>query len=164
MHWLGQWGAVWAAAAWAVVVAVAGGVATRLGPWYDNLRKPSWQPPDWLFGPAWTAIFALTAASGVRAWWGTADGVQRWLTVGLFVVNGLLNFFWSVLFFTLRRPDWALVEVVPLWLSILAMMIAFAVFAPPASLLLLPYLAWVGFAAFLNRAVVRLNAPFHPVR
>ena len=162
MHWLGQWGPVWAAAAWAVVVAVAGGVATRLGPWYDNLRKPSWQPPDWLFGPAWTLIFGLTAASGVLAWWGAADGAQRWLTVGLFVVNGLLNFFWSVLFFTLRRPDWALIEVVPLWLSILAMIVAFAVFAPSASLLLLPYLAWVGFAAFLNRAVVRLNAPFRP--
>ncbi|MBV9775815.1 MAG: tryptophan-rich sensory protein, partial [Acetobacteraceae bacterium] len=84
MHWLGQWGPVWAAAAWAVVVAVAGGVATRLGPWYDNLRKPSWQPPDWLFGPAWTLIFGLTAASGVLAWWGAADGAQRWLTVGLF--------------------------------------------------------------------------------
>ena len=162
MHWLAQWGVVWVAVVAATVVAVAGGVATRLGPWYYNLRKPSWQPPDWLFGPAWTVIFGLIAASGVLAWWGAADWAQRWLTIGLFAVNGLLNVLWSVLFFTLRRPDWALIEVVPLWLSILAMIIAFATFAPPASLLLLPYLAWVGFAAFLNRAVVRLNAPFHP--
>jgi translocator protein len=80
--------------------------------------------------------------------------------VVLFVVNGVLNLLWSPLFFKLRRPDWALVEVPFLWLSILVPIVAFARFSPFASLLLVPYLLWVSFAAVLNREIVRLNRPF----
>ncbi len=142
------------AAAAAALVALLGRLATPLGPWYRNLRKPSWQPPDWLFGPAWTTIFACAAASGVLAW--QADR-NRPLVILLFAINATLNVLWSVLFFRLRRPDWALPEAVALWLSVLAMVLAFRAWAPPASLLLLPYLAWVAFAAFLNLTIVRLN-------
>jgi benzodiazapine receptor len=143
----------------AFLVALLGGLATRLDAWYYALRKPAWQPPDWLFGPVWTLIFACAAAAGVIAW-GAAGDSQRWLVGGLFAVNGILNVLWSVLFFFLQRPDWALPEVVALWLSVLALMLAFLPFAPVASLLLLPYLVWVGFASFVNLAVVRLNGPF----
>jgi tryptophan-rich sensory protein len=80
--------------------------------------------------------------------------------VGLFALNGFLNVLWSTLFFSLRRPDWALIEVVFLWLSVLLPIVVFWRRARPASLYLVPYLAWVSFAAFLNLAVVRLNAPF----
>jgi tryptophan-rich sensory protein len=139
----------------------AGGLATKIGPWYRALRRPAWQPPDWLFGPVWTTIFALIGFAVVLAW--NAPGAtsrQRTAVVVALVVNLLLNFAWSVLFFTLRRPDWSLVEVVPLWLSIVALI---AVVAPLSRLgagLLVPYLLWVSFAAVLNRAVVRLNGPF----
>jgi len=156
---MSDWGPPIAAISWALVVAGVGGALTDLGPWYKGLKRPAIQPPDWLFGPAWTVIFALTAFAGVLAWGGADAGARR-LVVGLFVVNGLLNVFWNVLFFTLRRPDWALLEVGALWLSILAMVVAFWPMSPAASLLVIPYLAWVGFASLLNREVVRINRPF----
>jgi tryptophan-rich sensory protein len=155
MTWIGgHWSEVLVAAAAASLVALLGRLATPLGPWYRNLRKPSWQPPDWLFGVTWTTIFACAAASGVLAW--QADR-NRPLVILLFAINAVLNVLWSVLFFRLRRPDWALPEAVALWLSVLAMVLAFRDAALPASLLLLPYLAWVAFATFLNLTIVRLN-------
>lgn len=148
------------AAGAAIAVAVAGGLATRLGPWYQHLVKPSWQPPDWLFGPVWTVIFALIAAAGVRAWWDIPPGSERQAVVALFAINGVLNVLWSVLFFALRRPDWALIEVVFLWLSILALIIAIGRHSPTGAWLLAPYLVWVSFASVLNWAIVRLNPTF----
>lgn len=148
------------AAAAAIVVASVGATMTDIGPWYQGLAKPSWQPPDWLFGPAWTLIFALAALSAVTAWRDAPSQAEREWMVGLFAVNGVLNILWSALFFRLRRPDWALVEVVLLWLSVLALMLVLRRYSRPAALMLLPYLAWVAFAAVLNLAVVRLNAPF----
>jgi len=154
------WKPVLVAAAVAIFVAVLGGTLTDTGPWYQNLRKPSWQPPDWLFGPAWTLIFALATASAVYAWRDAQNRVQRDWVIVLFALNGFLNVLWSTLFFALRRPDWALIEVVFLWASILLLMIVFLRFARPATLYLVPYLLWVSFAAFLNLTVVRLNGPF----
>ena len=156
----GFWKPVLIAAAIAIFIAGLGGTLTDTGPWYQSLRKPSWQPPDWLFGPAWTLIFALATVSAVYAWRNARNRVQREWVIGLFALNGSLNVLWSTLFFALRRPDWALIEVVFLWLSILLPVVVFWRRARPASLYLLPYLAWVGFAAFLNLTVVRLNAPF----
>ncbi len=148
------------AAGAAILVASVGATMTDIGPWYQGLAKPSWQPPDWLFGPAWTLIFSLAALSAVTAWRDAPDRAAREWMVGLFAVNGVLNILWSALFFRVRRPDWALVEVVFLWLSVLALILLLRRYSRPASLLLLPYLAWVAFAAVLNLAVVRLNAPF----
>lgn len=146
--------------AWAIAVAGVGGALTRLDAWYDSLKRPKLQPPDWAFGPAWTVILALAATSAVLAWRAAPDEGARTLVVALIVLNGALNVLWNVLFFTLKRPDWALAEVVALWLSILAPMVAFQPFSPTAAGLLLPYLLWVGFASYLNLAIVRLNAPF----
>ncbi|QXM25256.1 tryptophan-rich sensory protein [Elioraea tepida] len=148
------------AAGAAILVAAVGATMTDIGPWYQGLAKPSWQPPDWLFGPAWTVIFSLAALSAVTAWRDAPDQPSREWMVGLFAVNGVLNILWSALFFRLRRPDWALVEVVFLWLSVLLLILVLRRYSRTAALLLLPYLAWVGFAAVLNLAVVRLNAPF----
>jgi tryptophan-rich sensory protein len=139
---------------------VVGGAATILGPWYEALRKPAWQPPGWVFGPVWTLISILVVAASVRAWRRADRPATRRLLAIAFAVNGVLNALWSVLFFTLRRPDWALIEVGFLWLSILALVILCARLSRLAGLLLLPYLAWVGFAAFLNWTIVSLNAPF----
>lgn len=141
-------------------VALLGGLATDIGPWYRELAKPSWQPPDWLFGPAWTIIFALVAAAAVRAWWDVPPGAERQSMVAQFAINGILNVFWSVLFFTLRRPDRALAEVVFLWLSILALILALRRRSPVAAWLLIPYLSWVSFASILNLSIVRLNPSF----
>ena len=154
------WRPVAVAALAAVVVAGLGASATDLGPWYYALRKPSWQPPDWLFGPAWTLIYGLAALSGVLAWRATASVGKRRQIVVLFALNALLNVLWSELFFRLRRPDWALVETVPFWLSILLLVAVLWPMSPAAGKVLLPYLGWVAFAALLNLAVVRLNGPF----
>ncbi|HTN47880.1 MAG TPA: TspO/MBR family protein [Burkholderiaceae bacterium] len=144
----------------ALAVAMLGGLITDLGNWYYGLRQPPWKPPDWLFGPAWTLIFALAAAAGVTAWHAIESRAQRqWLLV-LFALNGFLNVLWSLMFFRLQRPDWAQFEVAFLWLSI-AVLIAFVGrHSRRAAWLLMPYLAWVSFAAVVNGAVVSLNAPF----
>lgn len=156
----GGWGPAIVAAAAVFVVAGAGGLATDIGPWYRSLRLPSWQPPDWAFGPAWTIIFALTAIAGLTAWRATPDAAaRRWLLVA-FAVNGALNVLWSVLFFKMRRPDWAFWEVGALWLSIAVLVLLARRSSRRAAWLLVPYLAWVTFAATLNLEVVRLNAPF----
>ena len=154
------WKPVLVAALAAIAVGALGGSLTDIGPWYQALKKPSWQPPDWAFGPAWTTIFALAVVSAVSAWRATTDSAQRSWIIGLFALNGFLNVLWSTLFFALRRPDWALAEVGFLWLAILLPMVVFWRISKTASLCLLPYLAWVSFAAFLNYTVVRLNAPF----
>lgn len=155
-----HWKPVAVAALAAMAVAALGASATDIGPWYQVLRKPAWQPPDWLFGPVWTLIYGLMALAGVRAWNGASDRRQRLRIVGLFALNALLNVTWSELFFALHRPDWALMEVVPFWLSIVALIVAVSPANRSAGWLLGPYLAWVAFAGVLNLVVVRLNAPF----
>ena len=151
---------VLAAAAAAIVVGALGTAATDLGPWYQALQKPSWQPPDWLFGPAWTLIYALTALSAGLAWHAARKRDARLRVAFWFAVNALLNVLWSQLFFGFQRPDWALAEVVLLWLSILVLIRVVGRHSPRAAWLLVPYLLWVTFAGILNLAVVRLNAPF----
>jgi tryptophan-rich sensory protein len=144
----------------ALGVAGLGALSTELGDWYYQLRQPSWKPPDALFGPIWTTIFALAAISGVLAWRNARDPRQRDGLMGLFAGNAVLNVLWSLLFFRLRRPDWALIEVGFLWLSIALLIFATARVSRAASVLLVPYLLWVTFAAALNYAVVQLNGPF----
>ncbi len=159
-HFLHNWTPTIIAAAGVTFLAVAGMMLTRLGPWYYGLRKPSWQPPDWLFGPAWTIIFILEAASAVIGWQSSRTASDAALLIGAYVANGLLNMLWSLFFFTWKRPDWALYEVGFLWLSIIVMMAVLHQLAGLAWLLLLPYLLWVSFASFLTGTIVRLNAPF----
>jgi len=151
-----RWRPVTIAVAWAMGTAILGASLTTIGPWYQALQRPWFQPPDWAFGPAWTLIFALSGYALMRALRAGAG----WVLLAAFIVNGLLNALWSLLFFTLQRPDWALIEVVPLWLSILAMIVLAARHDRLAAWFIAPYLAWVSFAAVLNLAIVRLNGPF----
>jgi benzodiazapine receptor len=148
------------AALWGIAVAGIGAGTTNLTPWYYALRRPPWQPPDWLFGPAWSVILTLASLAAYLAWRAAQNDGQHRLIIALFVANGTLNLAWSPLFFRYCRPDWALVEVPFLWLSILAPIILLAPISGTASLLLVPYLLWVSFAAVLNVAIVRLNRPF----
>jgi len=156
---LQQYRPVFIAGCAAVFIAFVGASFTDLSPWYQQLNKPSWQPPDWMFGPAWTAIFALVAVAAYDSW-NQSSGEARGNLVGLFCFNGFLNVLWSLLFFRLQRPDWALIEVIFLWASIVLLILYTRRYSLRASKLLMPYLAWVSFAAVLNLAVVRLNGPF----
>ncbi|MDP3521680.1 MAG: TspO/MBR family protein [Hydrogenophaga sp.] len=141
-------------------VALLGGLMTDIGPWYQSLKQPAFKPPDWAFGPAWTVIFALTAAAGVYGWRSAPDRRSRDALMALFALNAFLNVLWSLLFFRLQRPDWALMEIPMLWLSVLALILALRRYTPLGSRLLWPYLAWVTFAASINAATVQLNGPF----
>jgi benzodiazapine receptor len=141
-------------------VAGLGALMTDLGPWYHSLRRPSFQPPDWLFGPAWTTIFAMAAIAGALAWQARPP-LRLWARItSLFAVNGVLNIAWSAIYFRLHRPDWALAETLALWLSVLALIFVLRQCTRTGALLMMPYLLWVSFAAVLNLAVVRLNYPF----
>lgn len=150
-----------AASAVATCVAVAGMRATELGPWYRALRKPAWQPPDWVFGTVWTLVYVTSVASVAVAWPRLSDTLRVAFVVA-WGTNVVLNYVWSVLFFRRHRPDLALVEVVALWCSIVAVAAVTWKVTPGGALLLLPYLIWVSIAAYLNRAIVRLNSPFLP--
>ena len=155
-----RWQPIAVAALAAMAVAGLGASATDIGPWYQALQKPSWQPPDWLFGPAWTLIYGLIAFAGVLAWNAARNRRQALSILGVFALNALLNVAWSELFFNFHRPDWALIEVVAFWLSIVVLIVTVSSVSHMAGWLLVPYLAWVTFAGVLNLAVVRLNTPF----
>lgn len=137
-----------------------GGALTELGPWYFALRQPDWKPPDAAFGVVWSILFTLAAISAALAWQSARSAADRTRVLGLFGLNALLNMLWSALYFKLQRPDWALLEVPLLWLSILALILGLWRLSRWASVLLLPYLAWVSVAAGLNGAAVQLNGPF----
>ena len=159
-----RWWRTWpgfVAIAGAVLVAMLGGLATEIGPWYRALKQPAWQAPDWLFGPVWTLIYGLCAASAARAWLATGDlPAVRAQLLAAWVLNALLNVGWSVLFFKLQRPDWAFTESLALWLSVALLVWLSTRVSRSAGRMLWPYLAWVSFAMVLNRAVVALNGPF----
>jgi benzodiazapine receptor len=145
---------------WGLTVAILGGLATDLGPWYQALKEPFWKPPDVAFGPIWSTIFILSG----MAWYGakhfTSDpAVLSRLNI-LFWLNGFLNLLWSILYFRFQRPDWALYEAVFLWLSVLAILLTIRKLSTRYSLYILPYLIWVTIAIVLNWDTVRLNGPF----
>jgi benzodiazapine receptor len=148
------------AASLALCFAVAGlggyWTSLGLGSWYDGLRKPSWTPPAWIFGPVWTALYASMA---VAAWlvWRRCALAGAWVPLSLFGLQLTLNLAWTGLFFALRRPGWAFGEILLLWVSILATLWAFGRISRLAAGLLIPYLAWVAFAAALNFTLWRLN-------
>ena len=123
---------------------------------YRALVKPWFQPPDWLFAPAWMVLYALNA---VAAWWVWEAGSGTALTIAMVVYGAqlMLNAGWSALFFGLKRMDLAMLEVVFLWLSVAATILVFAPIVPAAGWILVPYLAWVTFAAYLNWTIWRLN-------
>jgi tryptophan-rich sensory protein len=145
----------------AILIAITllgiGGATTDVGPWYRDLRKPWWNPPNWLFAPAWTLVLCLAAFAGALAWENAPDAFAHRRLVILGGVNIVFHLAWCPLFFTFKRPDWALYEVPCLWLSILALVIGLAPFSPASSWLLMPYLGWVAFAAWLNFTIVRMN-------
>jgi len=122
--------------------------------WYRMIAKPSWTPPDWVFGPVWTVLYIMMA---VAAWlvWKTGDRVRPAMV--LFFLQLALNLAWTFLFFNAQSPGLALVEIVFLWLSVAATMLAFFGRHVTAGWLFVPYLAWVSFAGILNAAIWMMN-------
>ncbi|HAJ19729.1 MAG TPA: sensory protein TspO, partial [Rhodospirillaceae bacterium] len=114
----------------------------RAGAWYQDLKKPSWRPPGYLFGPVWLVLYIMIAISAWRAWM-AAEPAAETLVVAVFVLNMVLNAAWSALFFGMRRLGLALVDMGALWLSIVAMIVLYMPIDPLAGWLLVPYLAWV---------------------
>ena len=141
----------------AVFLGIAGGLLTDIGPWYRSLRKPRLNAADWVLGPAWTLILGLAAWAAVTAWDAARSPDDQLRVVLLFGTNAVLHFLWSPLFFKLRRPDLALVEVVFLWASLITLVFGLFPISRLAALLVLPYLLWVSFAMWLNWQIVRLN-------
>ncbi|QLC24783.1 tryptophan-rich sensory protein [Parasphingopyxis algicola] len=148
------------AAVAAALVAFLGATITDLDGWYRTLEQPAWAPPGYMYGMAWTAIYALVALAAVTAWRNTPTTQASDMLIGLFALNGFLNILWSLLFFRAQRPDWALIELIALWISIAVLIAVCGRYSKIAALLLLPYLAWVTFAGALNWEVVQLNTPF----
>ncbi len=147
-----------AALALCFAVAGLGGYWTSLGlgAWYEGLRKPSWTPPNRVFGPVWTALYAAMAVAAWLVW--RRRGTHRVaLSLGLFGLQLAMNLAWSGLFFALRSPGLAFGEIVPLWAAILATTVAFGRVSWAAGWLMVPYLLWTSYAAALNLALWRLN-------
>jgi benzodiazapine receptor len=144
------------------VVGVVAGAATARSTreWYPSLEKPWYTPPSWLFGPAWLLLYVLMGWASWRVWGLGLDTPGVALALGVYLAHLVVNGLWSILFFGLRRPDWALAEVGLLWLGVLASLLLFWRVDPFAGALLVPYLLWVSFAAVLNRGVVIRNRPF----
>jgi len=130
--------------------------ATGSGTWYDSLAQPALAPPNWVFGPVWTALFTLL---GVAAYLvlRDGDGRQRTVAFGLFVAQYVLNVAWTLVFFGAQDIAGGLVVIAALWVLIAATLAAFSRVRPAAGYLLAPYLAWVSFAAYLNYAFWALN-------
>jgi tryptophan-rich sensory protein len=120
------------------------------------LVQPALTPPGWVFGPVWTLLYIMM---GVAAWlvWRRYGLAGAFWPLGLFILQLGLNALWSYLFFGLKNPGLAFLDIVALWLAILATLIAFWHYYPPAGQLLLPYLLWVTFAVYLNLQFWRLN-------
>lgn len=138
-------------------VAGIGGAATSssVGGWYQTLAKPSFNPPDWIFGPVWTTLYALMALAAALAW--RRGGARRRPAIIWFCIQLALNLGWSLLFFGLQMIGAALICLILLWPAIAVTLRHFWAIDRLAGLLLVPYLAWVGFAGVLNLMIWRLN-------
>lgn len=138
------------------LVAAFGGLFTP-DSWYQELAKPSWTPPGWIFGPVWTFLYA---SMGVAAWlvWRERGGRIRTTALGIYILQLLLNAAWSWIFFGLHRIGPALADLIVLLILIVGTIILFLKVRPLAGILLIPYAAWVTFAGFLNHAIWSLNA------
>ncbi|MCZ8178830.1 MAG: tryptophan-rich sensory protein [Rhizobium sp.] len=136
-----------------VLAAASSGAIFKPGEWYESLRKPSWTPPKWAFPVVWTVLYVMIGYAGWLVW--TVSGWS--VAMALWSLQMVANALWSYFFFGLRRMDLALVDVSVLWLSIALFILVTASVAPLASILFVPYLAWVTAAAMLNHSVRRLN-------
>ncbi len=125
--------------------------------WYPTLNKPAWNPPAWVFAPMWTTLYVMMAVAAWLVWKKVPRGSGVRLALVLFFAQLALNCLWSFLFFGARSPAWALIDIFVLLAALAATTAAFFNHSRLAGALMLPYLAWVSFAAFLNFTIWQLN-------
>lgn len=142
-----------------LIAGFIGSIATisSIPTWYAALTKPAWAPPNWIFGPVWTTLFILMGIALFLVW---RKGLWRQdvkIAISIFAVQLVLNVLWSVIFFGLQSILGGLIEIVFLWIAILATITAFYRISKAAGILLLPYIAWVTIASYLTYTVYLLN-------
>ena len=137
--------------------AIAGMFTSQSVPeWYATLNRPSFNPPSWIFGPVWTTLYILMGISFFLIWKQEASKVRN-RAILIFLLQLLLNFAWSFIFFYFNMIGLALVEIILLWISIVMMLVVFYKIKPIASYINIPYLLWVTFATVLNASYYILN-------
>ncbi len=129
--------------------------ASSVSNWYQTLQKPFFNPPGWIFVPVWTLLFFLIGCSLYLVWQSDKEGKKKAYLI--FGIQLVLNVLWSALFFGLQNPGFAFAEITILWIFIIWNMVIFRKFSSVAAWLLVPYLLWVSFAAYLNLSIFRLN-------
>lgn len=136
-----------------------GGIFTisEIPVWYAGLQKPSFNPPNWLFGPVWTLLYLLMGISVYVIWKQPASSTRN-TALTFFMIQFILNFCWSIIFFNQHQLGWALVEIIIMWVAILVTIIWFGKLSSVAAWLLVPYILWVSFASLLNGAIWKLNS------
>jgi translocator protein len=141
-----------------LVIGITAGVFTSqsLSDWYETLNKPSFNPPNWLFGPVWTVLYLLMGVSLFLVW-KQDTSTERNLAIFVFMIQLLLNFAWSFFFFHFHAIGLALIEIIGLWISIVILLVLFYNIKPLAAYINMPYFLWVTFAAVLNAAYYWLN-------
>lgn len=143
-----------------VLVGGLSGLATNseIGTWYITIEKPEWNPPNWLFGTVWSFLYTLMGIALYLVWNDkNISLVQKQIGISVFMVQLVLNFLWSFVFFKWHAMGWALTEMIFLWLAIVITIVLFYKIRKLAAYILIPYLAWVSFATFLTFTIWQLN-------
>lgn len=135
-------------------MAIGAITSNSISGWYTNLKKPAWNPPNWIFGPVWTVLYLSMSVAFWLVW---KESPESFWAPRLYLLQLILNHAWSPTFFLLRKPGWAFGVIVSLWLAVLATTVFFSLSVLTAGKLMLPYLAWVSFAACLNYRIWKDN-------
>ena len=125
--------------------------------WYATLARPDFAPPNWIFAPVWTTLYVLMGVAAFLVWQKGLSKKEIKVALTIFGVQLVLNTLWSIIFFGLQSPLWAFIEIVFLWIAIVATIVAFARVSKLAAWLLVPYILWVSFAGYLNFMIFWLN-------
>ncbi|MGB3006227.1 MAG: TspO/MBR family protein [Chitinophagaceae bacterium] len=125
--------------------------------WFQTINKPTWNPPNWIFGPVWTTLYVMMGIAFFIIWKSEIRSELKKSAIVLFAVQLVLNFFWSFIFFNQHEIGWALVEIIVMWFFILFSIFAFGNISKTAAWLMVPYISWVSFATILNYTIWQLN-------
>ena len=143
-----------------LIAGFIGSLATRssIPTWYAGLSKPPFNPPNQIFAPVWTILYVLMGVSAFLIWRKGLQDRQVQVALSIFAVQLVLNVLWSIMFFDLRLPFPAFIEIIILWIAILFTILNFRKISIAAAVLMIPYILWVSFAAVLNFSLWRLNS------
>ena len=132
--------------------------SASINTWYVTLNKPWFNPPNWIFGPVWTLLYLMMGIAFYMIWKSEAVNAVKQTAVILFAAQLLVNFLWSLIFFYLKQPGWAMLDIILMWILIVATIFSFGKISSTAAWLMLPYICWVSFAMILNFYLWKLNA------